>query len=59
MSIKSYEPQLEAIREKAQQQGKTLEQAIHDDAHWIVNYKIEHGTLQLPKTIRDNTDKTN
>ena len=47
-NIKSNEVQMEAMREKAQQQGKTLEQAIHDDARWIVNYQIEHGTLQIP-----------
>lgn len=47
-SIKANEVQMESMREKAIQQGKTLEQTIHDDARWIVNYKIEHGTLQIP-----------
>jgi hypothetical protein len=47
-NIRSNEAQMEAMREKAQQQGKTLEQTIHDDARWIVNYQIEHGTLQIP-----------
>jgi hypothetical protein len=46
--IKDNEIQMEAMREKAQQQGKTLEQTIRDDARWIVNYQIEHGTLQIP-----------
>ena len=56
-NIENNEVQLEAIREKAQQQGKTLEQAISDDAQWIVNYKLEHGTLQIPKTAKK--EKTN
>lgn len=51
-NIKSSEPQMEAIREKAVQQGKTFEQAIRDDAHWIVNYKLEHGTLTIPATTK-------
>lgn len=51
-NIENNEAQLEAIREKAQQQGKTLEQAIRDDARWVVNYKLEHGTLQIPKTAK-------
>lgn len=40
-----------SIQEKAVQNNKTLEQAIYDDAVWVVNYKIEHGTLTMPKTI--------
>ena len=50
--IKDNEIQMEAMREKSQQQGKTLEQTIRDDARWIVNYKIEHGTLQVPQTAK-------
>ena len=48
-SIKGNETQMEQMREKSIQQGKTLEQTIHDDALWIINYKLEHGTLQIPK----------
>ena len=51
-AIKSDENQMEAMREKAQQQGKPLGKAICDDARWIVNYKLEQGTLQIPKTSR-------
>lgn len=51
-AIKSDETQMEAIREKAQQQGKTLGKAVCDDARWVVNYKLEQGTLQIPKTSR-------
>lgn len=40
-----------SIQEKAVKNNKTLEQAIYDDAVWVVNYKIEHGTLTMPKTI--------
>lgn len=46
--LKNNEVSLESIREKALQQNKTLEQAIRDDARWIVNYKLEQGTLQMP-----------
>lgn len=54
-SIKGNEAQMETMREKAQQQGKTLEQTILDDARWIVNYKLEHGTLTIPTRVRKNT----
>ena len=56
-TIKSDETQMEAMREKAQQQGKTLGKAISDDARWVVNYKLEHGTLQIPKTSRKSLTK--
>jgi hypothetical protein len=48
LNIKSNEPQMETIREKAKQQGKTFEQAIRDDAKWIVNQKMMEGTLRFP-----------
>lgn len=51
-NIMGSEEQMNAIREKAKQNGKSLEQAIRDDAHWIVNYKLEQGILQIPKTPR-------
>lgn len=50
--FKNDEPTMDAIREKARQNNKTLEQAMYDDALWVVNYKLEHGTLQVPNTIR-------
>ena len=56
-TIKSDETQMEAMREKAQLQGKPLEKAISDDARWVVNYKLEHGTLQIPKTSRKSITK--
>ena len=56
-TIKSDETQMEAMREKAQQQGKPLGKAISDDARWIVNYKLEQGTLQIPKTSRKSITK--
>lgn len=40
--------QMEMIREKANQKGVSLEQALHDDAKWIVSYKLEQGTLKVP-----------
>lgn len=55
-TIKNNETQMETMREKAQQQGKTLEQTIHDDAYWIVKYRLDHGTLQLPKTASKNSN---
>lgn len=56
-TIKSDETQMEAMREKAQQQGKPLGKAISDDARWVVNYKLEQGTLQIPKTSRKSITK--
>ncbi len=58
--IKGNETQMEAIREKAKQQGKTLEQAIRDDAHWIVNYQIQQGTLNRTEATKEsNTEIEN
>ena len=56
--IKGNETQMEAIREKAKQQGKTLEQAIRDDAHWIVNYQIQQGTLNRTEATKESNTET-
>ena len=37
---------MESVREKAIRNNKTVEQAVRDDAKWIVNYKIQQGTLK-------------
>ena len=39
---------MESIREKAKQNNKTVEQAVRDDAKWVVNHKIQTGTLNWP-----------
>lgn len=39
---------MEMIREKAARNGCSLEQALRDDAHWIVNNKIKEGLLRWP-----------
>ena len=39
---------MESIREKAKQQNKTIEQAVRDDAKWVVDYQIQQGTLKVP-----------
>lgn len=41
---------MEKIREKAAQNKKTVEQAVRDDAKWIVNYQIQQGSLEWPGT---------
>ena len=56
--IKGNPQMMASIQEKADQKNKTLEQAIYDDAVWVVNYKIEHGTLTLPKTRTSVKTKT-
>jgi len=55
-TIKGNEAQMEVMREKSAKKGKTLEQTIHDDAQWIVNRKIEKGTIQIP--TKGNKSKT-
>lgn len=50
---------MESIREKAVKYDKTVEQALRDDAHWVVNYQIEQGTLKWPGTTQDTNTKTN
>ena len=52
-NIRGNEEQMKAMRDKAQQQGKTLEKTICDDARWVVNHKLEQGTLQIPKQARN------
>ena len=37
---------MKSIREKAIQNNRTIEQAVQDDARWIVNHKIQNGTLK-------------
>lgn len=48
---------MEMLREKAAQNDKSLEQAIRDDAQWIINHQIEQGTLKWPaKKIKKNAN---
>ena len=49
---------MESIREKAAKYSKTVEKALRDDAHWVVNYKIQQGTLIWPGTTKDINTKT-
>lgn len=51
-TLRSNPESMEMIREKAEKYGKSMEQALHDDAEWIVNYKLEHGTLQFPNKAK-------
>lgn len=55
-NIKGNESQMATMKEKAQQQGKTLEQTINDDALWIVKRRIDRGDLQIPR--KGPTQKT-
>jgi len=56
-NIKGNEAQMETMRKKSAEKGKSLEQTIRDDAQWIVNQKIEKGTFQIPNRAKKN--KTN
>ena len=49
---------MESIREKATKYNKTIEKALHDDAHWVVNRKIQQGTLIWPGTTKDINTKS-
>ena len=49
---------MESIREKATKYNKTIDKALYDDAHWIVNHQIEQGTLKWPGTTQDTNTKT-
>ena len=49
---------MKQIREKAAQYNKTEQQALRDDAVWIVNYKLEHGILKWPPEKRDMNKKS-
>lgn len=46
---------MKAIQEKATKYNKTLEKALRDDAAWIVNYKIQQGTLTWNRAKIDST----
>ena len=54
--IKGNPSQMASVKEKAEKNNKTLEQAIRDDAVWIVKRRLERGDLQIPK--KDKTPKT-
>ena len=49
---------IESIREKAAKYNKTFEQALRDDAHWVVNYNIQQGTLKWPGTTKESNTKS-
>ena len=49
----------EAILEKAKKHNKTYEQALHDDAVWVVKRQIEKGSLIVPSTKDTNTKTEN
>ena len=49
---------MESIREKAAKYNKTFEQALRDDAHWVVNYNIDQGTLRWPGTTNHSNTKS-
>ena len=56
----STDPKLRAsVVEKAEKHNKTYEQALHDDAVWVVKRKIEKGTLIVPSTKDTNTKTEN
>ena len=48
----------ESIREKAVKYNKSFEQALRDDAQWVVDYNIQHGTLKWPGSINHSNTKT-
>jgi hypothetical protein len=49
---------MDMIREKAQKNGISTEEQLRADAEWVVNYQIEHGTLNWPAKKRDMNEKT-
>jgi hypothetical protein len=38
---------IQQIQEKAEKKGVSLEKQLRADAGWIVNYRIQHGKIQL------------
>ena len=49
---------MEIIRKKAEDRGVSVEQALHDDAEWVVNQKIETGTMNWPEKKRKTNTKS-
>jgi hypothetical protein len=49
---------MDMIRQKAETNGVSIEKQLHDDAIWIVNYQIEHGTFNWPARKRDMNEKS-
>ena len=49
---------MKMIREKAKNNGLSLEDQLRADAVWIVNYKMEHGTLKRPVQKQDTNTKS-
>ena len=48
---------MDMVREKAEKRGVSVEQALHDDAEWVVNNKIKEGILKLPTLEQDTITK--
>lgn len=51
---------MEIIRKKAEEREVSVEQALHDDAEWVVYQKIEQGTMNWPtkKRITNNNSES-
>lgn len=46
-SIRNNPQMMEMIREKAEANGVSVEEQLHADAAWIINYQIEQGEIVL------------
>ncbi len=50
---------MEMIGEKAAQRNVSIEQALRDDAEWVVRYQIENGTFNWPakkRNVNENSE---
>lgn len=49
---------MKAIRKQAEQNGKSVQQTVRDNASWFVKNKIQQGTLIWPKGTRGTNNNT-
>lgn len=50
--------QIERMREKASSKGITLEQALYDDAIWIINHKYNPDKIDIKALLENNYNDT-
>ena len=52
LELKASEQKMVSIRVKATKHNKTIDKALRDDAHWVVNNKIQRGVLKWHGTTK-------
>ena len=49
---------MEMVRKKAEERGISTDQALHDDAEWVVHHNIKEGKIEWPACTESTFDTT-